>query len=69
MIETYANTDLFVFCYDHTNQKTLSALKKYYEEVKDFLEMDEVTDRDAVKILVACKADEPASSSSDFNVT
>ena len=43
-IKTYANTDLFVFCYDSTDHFSLMKLKKYYEEVRDFLEMDEATD-------------------------
>ena len=62
-IQTYANTDLFVFCYDHTDHTTLMKLKKYYEEVMDFFEMDKVTDQDAVTILMGCKVGEPSTGS------
>ena len=49
------NTDLFVFCYDHNNHYTFLNMKKYYDEVSDFLSMDVATKRDTVKILMACQ--------------
>ena len=36
----YANTDLFVFCYDAKDVDTLRSLKKYYDEVSDLLNAD-----------------------------
>ena len=65
--QIYINTDLFVFCYDCNDHKTLLKLKQYYQEVGDLLTADTYTAKDAIKILMGCKSGETSTSSGSGN--